>query len=94
VFPEPCAQEGGIAWFSPVLIYCRSQTGYGQSWVETHTRANGNQACFRSVYFGYPVWTPASVVGWGDFDHGFELLTEGGTPTEQSSWGTLKDLYR
>jgi hypothetical protein len=95
ILPEPCPQEGGIAWFSPVAIYCRATSnGYGQAFVEMHTNYVGNEICFRSAFFGYPTWVPGSNVFGDFFDHGFELLYTDDVPVEPSSWGTLKDLYR
>ena len=43
----------------------------------------------------FPNFVPGSLVFGAAYDAGFELLSDGGgTPTEESSWGELKNLYR
>ena len=49
---------------------------------------------FKSVYFGYPDWTPAGDV----FGYGYEASQEfecgGAVATDPTTWGAIKGLYR
>jgi len=49
---------------------------------------------FKSVYFGYPNWTPAGDLVGAPFDLAFELICGQPTATESTTWGAIKSLYR
>ncbi|MCK4366122.1 MAG: hypothetical protein KAW45_08725, partial [Thermoplasmatales archaeon] len=44
-----------------------------QSGWAMHTGYQLSMGMFKSTFFGYPTWTPANVVGWGDVDFCFQL---------------------
>ncbi len=56
----------------------------------------GCDTVFRSVYFGYPDWTPAIDVFGVAFDASqeFQCGPGGGVAVEHSTWGQIKGLYR
>jgi hypothetical protein len=51
---------------------------------------------FRSAYFGYPDWTPAGDLVGAPFDAAqeFDCSWGIGTPTQETSWGAIKGLFR
>ena len=52
-------------------------------------------AFFYAPFFGYSTWTPATVVWGAPYELALVLLNgDGGTPTEDATWSSIKDLYR
>jgi hypothetical protein len=96
-FAEPCEQEvGGMnLWFTMQAIYDRDATGWGQCfWGANGIILNGCEVAFRGPVFGFPNWTPGNVVFGAVLDCMYELMFTDDTPVQETSWGTLKDLYR
>jgi hypothetical protein len=92
VLAEPCHADAG--WIECQALYCRFYTGWGQWYWAVHLPVNGSQVYFLSDFFGFPNWTPGNIV-FGDFyDVAFELLNDGSTGTERTSWGEIKHFYR
>ena len=54
----------------------------------------GCDSVFKSAYFSYPDWTPAIDVFGVAFDASQEFECGGGSPTESTTWGAIKGLYR
>jgi hypothetical protein len=48
-----------------------------QSGIAGHALVTLNEMNFKSVYFGYPNWTPGSVVFGAAYDLAYQLLTSG-----------------
>jgi hypothetical protein len=57
---------------------------------------NGVQGSFKSALFGFPDWTTNSTIFGVPYELAFLLYNDedGGTPTEEASWSTIKNLYR
>jgi hypothetical protein len=53
----------------------------------------GQGSMFKSVYFGFPDWTPAVDVFGVEFDCSQEFECGGSTPTKKTTWGHIKSLY-
>jgi hypothetical protein len=54
----------GVGFFPP-------QSGWAM-----HSGIQLSMGMFKSAFFGYPNWTPASVVGWGTVDFCFQLTSK------------------
>jgi hypothetical protein len=51
-------------------------------------------SCAKAPGFGYPDWTPSTVAIGLYFDQAFYLCNGAPTPVEETSWTSLKALYR
>ncbi len=86
----PFNKADGVSYhISVTAVFCfppqyGSATGVG----------DGQQACFRSAFFGFADWTPATDVFGVPYDLAFLLYNEPGTPTEEASWSSIKKLYQ
>jgi hypothetical protein len=49
---------------------------------------------FKSAFFSYPNWTPAGDLGPWDAAQEFECQPEIPTPTQETSWGAVRELFR
>jgi hypothetical protein len=65
----------------------------GQGGMMTTVAVIDCESMFRSDFFGFPVWTPSSVVWAAPYDFGQEFEC-GATATRSSTWGGIKSLYR
>ncbi|MFH1278132.1 MAG: hypothetical protein ABIK65_07115 [Candidatus Eisenbacteria bacterium] len=92
VLAEPCNMPNG-GWVECQALYCRGLTGLGQWYWAVSPVANGSEVMFRSSFFGFPNWVPGSSAFGDYYDASFELLS-GMTPTEETSWGSIKTMYR
>ncbi len=55
----------------------------------------GCETVFKSAYFSYPEWTPASVVFGVEYEASQEFdCTRCAVPIEKTTWGAVKRLYR
>jgi hypothetical protein len=54
----------------------------------------GCDAVFKSAYFSYPDWTPGIDVFGVAFDASQEFEANCDTPTNSTTWGAIKGLYR
>jgi len=52
------------------------------------------EACFKSAYFAFPNWTPSTDVFGAAYDFSQEFEADCGTPTNSTTWGAIKGLYR
>jgi hypothetical protein len=94
ILAEPCNVIMG-GWVGVRSLDCRYMSGLGQFfWAMSEGIAYGQEAHFKSDYFGYPDWVPGSYVFGVQYSMFFELLSEFPSATESSSWGTVKQLYR
>ncbi len=55
---------------------------------------DGSEACFRSAFFGFSSWTPASDVFGLPYELAFLLYYDEPTPTTATSWSTIKRMYQ
>jgi hypothetical protein len=65
-------------------------------WGFASGTGNGAQGSFQSALFGFPTWVPNTTVFGIPYELAFLLYNDdgGGTPTEEASWSTIKNLYR
>ena len=82
----------GLYWFSAQMADHPFPPQWGR------LGADMVQVCdtaFRSPYFGYPDWVPASDV-FGDLFDASQMFEDvcNPTATEDASWGAIKGLYR
>ena len=93
--PVPFEQEAGNYYF--IQIQCvHIRTDYCQwGWQQCHVYYEWNdEAVLKSDYFSVPDWTPLDqLVGYW-FETSFVIYAEEPTPVEDSSWSTIKALYR
>jgi hypothetical protein len=54
----------------------------------------GCDSVFKSAYFSYPDWTPGIDVFGVAFDASQEFEANCDTPTNSTTWGAIKGLYR
>jgi len=99
--PQPFEQVAGtIYWISVQAIVCMPDLGW--AWCECDPVYHWNdEAVWRSENpdpnWYFPNWTPVSVYTAGAYDRAdlsFRLISEPGSPVEESSWGNIKALFR
>ena len=93
---ECCFAPATFYWF---VVQCgdhRDLPGAGQ-WGRQGTPYDGIcESVLRSEYFGFPDWTPMSLLGISPqgASSEFDCRDCGPVPTSESSWGEIKSLYR
>jgi hypothetical protein len=94
--PDCCYLADLLYWFVAQCGDHRSLPGAGQ-WGRKG--ADGIMLCesvIWSPYFGINVWTPLSALGISNYDASqeFNCVDCGISPTEETTWGAIKTLYR
>ncbi len=90
--PIPGFVSGNLYWFGGQLLDHAFPPQGGRLAAATVT---GCDTVFRSVYFGYPDWTPAIDVFGVAFDCSQEFTCSCiPVATKPSTWGQIKGLYR
>ncbi len=85
------ATSGNLYWFGGQVLDHAFPPQGGRLAAATVT---GCDSVFRSVYFGYPDWTPGIDVFGVAFDASQEFTCGGVVATQPSTWGQIKGLYR
>ena len=83
-------EEGNIYWISIYAVFCfPPQFG----WCTGEPPWN-DCASFYAPFFGYDEWTDAETV-WGEcYNMAFVLYGPSVSPVEDSSWGSIKAMFR
>jgi hypothetical protein len=89
--PSPFLKEDGARyWISFQAEFC-----FPPQWGWTTGSGDGVDVQFGFPLLGTPYWTAGALVFGVPSDMGFFLLNEtDGTPTEDTTWSTIKNLYR
>ncbi len=66
----------------------------GQGGRLTSVAVVGCEACGKSAYFGFPDWTPSSVIWSSPYDFGQEFECTQATAAKPTTWGGVKAIYR
>ena len=93
--PVPFLQEAGnIYWIQIQAVHIR--TGYCQwGWAQCLVDYQWNdEAVLKSDYFGVPDWTPLNQLIGYHFEPSFVIYGDTYSPVENSTWSTVKALYR
>lgn len=90
-----CFQGSTQFWFVAQCGLHRELAGAGQ-WGRKGCPIVACESMIRSVYFGIPNWTPLSALGIANYDASqeFDCGDCGVTPTDATTWGTIKTLYQ
>jgi hypothetical protein len=91
-----CFAANALYWF---VVQCgdhRSLPGAGQWGRKGADAIVLCESMIWSPYFGIPTWTPLSALGIANWDASqeFNCIDCGPVPTENTTWGAIKTLYR
>lgn len=93
-----CFGAGYQFWFVAQCGPHRELTGAGQWGRKGTSPVLGCESMFRSAYFGFPNWIPMSQIvppsQYADASQEFTCGDCGVTPTDATTWGTIKTLYQ
>jgi hypothetical protein len=89
--PVPLALDGGVPyWISFQAVFC-----FPPQWGWSTGANDGVDVWFGFPLLGYAYWTPGVNVFGFQSSMAFLLLTQFiGTPTKDTTWSTIKNLYR
>jgi hypothetical protein len=81
---------GGVYWVSIQGVEQNSQWYWYEAHPDSYWR---DEAAFRSEFWGHPDWIPCSEFLSEPRDFAFALYADD-TPVEESTWGSIKGLFR
>lgn len=88
----PSVMGGALYWFG---FQCADHTFPPQFGRQEAASFMNCDTMFKSAYFGYPAWTPASALVGFAWDASSEIeCTCGPSATTETTWGAIKGLYR